>query len=214
MTISILIATYGTERWRERGETVALPSTEGQGADEVLVLHDPAGTTSSARNDLARAATSEWLCFLDGDDQLAPGYIQAMRVKMRQTEIPGEVLYTPRVQYVGDGGTEAPKFWPETNYMYGNWMVIGTLVRREFFLSVGAFQDYGDPPGSNAYVDWAMWARCQMAGCSIVKVRSALYIAHKHRDSQQRAASHAQRVAWVQEIQRDLWPEHFPELLR
>jgi hypothetical protein len=193
---------------------VALPSSEGQGADEVLVLHDPDGTTSSARNDLARAATSDWLCFLDGDDQLAPGYLSAMRQKMRQTiRRPGEFLFVPRVQYVGDGGTEAPKFWPVTDYWNGNWMVIGTLVRREFFYEIGMFQDYGDPPGSNAYVDWAMWARCQMGGAVPVKVRGAIYIAHKHRDSQQRAASHRQRLAWVQEIQRDLFPERFPELL-
>lgn len=76
---SILIGTYGDSRWEQLALERAYPSAQEQGAREVLVAHEPSGTIASVRNNLAARAEGTLLCHLDADDELAPGYLAAMR---------------------------------------------------------------------------------------------------------------------------------------
>lgn len=176
MNISILIATYGEDSWRELALARALPSVHSEPV-EILVGHDPEGTIASCRNGLAEKATGDWLCFLDADDELAPGYLDAMRrayERERGTDgVP--LLLTPAVSYIHKGRARPPRFWPgtEETFKTGNWLVIGTLVPRDLFLRVGGFEDF--PHGLE---DWQLWAKCVKAGARIVKVRQAVYRAH------------------------------------
>lgn len=198
MSISILIATYGDLSWERRARR-AVRSASSQDV-EVLAEHSPDATLAQARNALAAKADSEWIVFLDGDDELAPGYIEAMKAEL----LPGRLL-APSVQYVIRGRRAAPKFWPEVSLKHGNWLVIGTAMERDLFHRVGGFRE------RDAYEDWELFARAWAAGAEIVKVPDAIYIAHQTNGSRNRRLKRSARVRVHYEIGRDLFPEEYDE---
>lgn len=216
MKISICVATYGDQSWADLALERAVPSTAGQGAHEVLSVHEPEGTVSSARNRCASQATGDFLVFLDADDELAPYYVEEMTraAQFQHADVDLTMtLFTPAVAYVVNGTRNRPKFWPEVPYQDANWMVVGTMISRTLFEYVGGFGDWGDPPGSNAYEDWALWALCQREGAGVVRVPEAVYIAHQEPTSRHRNHDHATRLSWHHEIGRALFPERYPERL-
>lgn len=177
MRVSVVIATYGDRWWQELAHERAFPSAHDQGAHEIIVGHDTDLTIGPVRNALARKATGDWLCFLDADDELAPGYLDAM------AQVGGEnVLLTPAVRKVNKGKwASPPTFYPEVPLWQANWLVVGTLLRRDLFERVGGFND--EPHG---FEDWTLWAKCWKAGARPVRVPKAVYIQHinprsKHR---------------------------------
>lgn len=180
VTVSILICTYGEHRWRNLALQRALPSTHRQGADEVKNLHlieGPAGippTLAAVRNMAAKLATGSHLCFLDADDELAPGYIAAMREEAAQR--PSALLY-PAVQYVTAEGEQEPVMLGAGRPLIDlNRAVIGTLVPRAIFESVGGF---GEEP---IYEDWSLWLRCSQYA-PLIGVPAAVYRAHARLES-------------------------------
>jgi glycosyltransferase involved in cell wall biosynthesis len=176
MSVSILVATYGSTEWRDLALSRAVPSAEQQGVD-VVVVHEKKGTVASSRNAAAAQAKGDWLCFLDGDDQLAPGYVQAVnRIHIRNPD--PLHLYTPAVSYVYDGRRKPPRFWPECNLDTANWMVIGTLIHKDVFEAIGGFHEL--PHGLE---DWSVWGRAARYGCVPVKVPRAVYVAHHNPES-------------------------------
>ena len=73
MDVTTIVATFGNQRvWVPLAEKAAASVDHG----EVIRYHGK--TLADARNTAARRATTEWLCFLDADDSLAPGYMEAM----------------------------------------------------------------------------------------------------------------------------------------
>ena len=141
-----------------------------ESSDEIVFTHMPEGSAALARNQSARKATGDWLIFLDADDELADGYVDAMRTALEEFRA-GATLFTPRVSYVQNGRRESPKFWPEVPYQDANWLVIGTMIYRGLFYRLGGFKNYGDPPGSNAFEDWGLWALAQKNGATVTKCR-------------------------------------------
>lgn len=198
LNVSVIIATYGEKRWADLARTRALPSTDGQGPCDILIGHDPDGTISSVRNQLAEKALGDWLCFLDGDDELAPGYLDAMGREREGHD--GNFLLTPAISYVVDGRWQNRHFQKQMPLRDGNWLTIGTLIPKALFFEIGGFRNWG------LYEDWDLWARC---GCPIVKVPDALYLAHYSRTSRNRRASRAERNYWHQMIGHDLWPDYY-----
>jgi GT2 family glycosyltransferase len=171
VNVSVIVATHGDLCWERLAEERAIPSAEGQGAREVITLHGVDATLAEVRNEAARQASGDWLCGLDADDELAPGYLAAMRaywetpfeeqleravrepildpgpspVISSPIEIPS--LLVPAVQYVAPypaSGTFASA--PEIP-AWGlplidvNCCSIGTLIPRRLFLEVGGFRD-------------------------------------------------------------------------
>jgi GT2 family glycosyltransferase len=163
------------------------------------VGHDDSGTVAAVRNALAQEATGDWLCFLDADDQLAPGYVTAMQ-KAHETVNPvSRHLFTPAVSYVKARSREKAKFWPECSLETGNWLVIGTLVQKDLFLEVGGFEEWA------IYEDWALWGRCWKAGAQIVKVPDAIYQAHRGPRSRNHALPRREINRVYQEIRQAVW---------
>lgn len=174
---SIIIASYGDDSWGELATQRALPSARSQDPHEVLVGHDPEGDIASVRNELAQKAKGNWLCFLDADDELEPGYLGYIHTSLAR-EKDENLLLAPAVSYVHKGKPRAPKFWPECSLETGNWLVIGTVHRKSLFKTVGGFRVF--PHGLE---DWNYWARCVRAGARPVKVRRAIYLAHWNSES-------------------------------
>ena len=195
--ISVLIATYGDDAWHDLAWSRAFPSAAAQ-TEDVHCFHDPEGTIASVRNELGGTASGEWLCFLDADDELAPGYLGAMRRAVEQRD-DGRYLLTPAVQYVRKDREAPPQFNDRgIPLSVDNWLVVGTLIQREVFHEVGGFSDY--PHG---FEDWSLWYKAEKVGAKIVKVPDAIYKAHvnprsKHRllwrNRREQVATH-QRIA-------------------
>lgn len=167
MNVSILICTYGHDAWRDAAWGIAYRSAFDQNARQVNVIHQPDGTLARARNEAALRATSDYLCFLDADDELAPGYLDA--IEQAHHDAPGWALYAPAVQYVHPDGATDPAIpnagrWPDMNEC-----VIGTVLRRDLFNEVGGFRELP------SLEDYDLWLRCVKAGATIVHVPDAIY---------------------------------------
>jgi hypothetical protein len=202
--ISVVIAAHGDRRWEQMAKERALPSTSGQDA-QAFVYYEPDGTLASARNNGAACATGEWLCFLDADDELAPGFCNTMRNTIQALN-EGEHLLTPAVRYVprGRNAVSVPaKIWPRVDLRQGNWLVIGTLLRKRLFDQVGGFREWP------MYEDWCLWQRCATAGAIPVEVPDAVYVAHMSMGSRNRAPGRKAREDTHYAIQRANHPELF-----
>jgi glycosyltransferase involved in cell wall biosynthesis len=206
MRISVIVATYGDESWSKLADERALPSAEAQDADAVIFLHEEEGTRASSLNQGARGfPPCDWLIFLDADDELAPGYVGAMRRAAEQHDAGDMVLFTPAVQHIRKGRPSTPAFMDRgISLRDDNWMVIGTMIHRDLFNQVGGFDDH--PHG---FEDWALWSKCYRLGAEIIKVPDAVYrywhnpqSAHKRgwRDRKTQVATHirikAELDAW------------------
>jgi len=79
VSVQVLICTWGDLGWRDLAYARAYPSAFDQAM--TFIHHVPDGNAASARNEAVelQARDAEWLCFLDADDELAPGYVDAMR---------------------------------------------------------------------------------------------------------------------------------------
>jgi GT2 family glycosyltransferase len=187
VNVSIVVATFGSREWLEMGSRTARQH-------DGYHVHLPTGTLAGARNLGAGSVPGEWLCFLDADDELDSGYMDAME----RAKPSGEALLAPAVAYVGRRGQRKPARIPPHAHLRdlrdGNWLVIGTLVRRDLFLRVGGFREYP------LYEDWDLWLRCWKAGARIVEVPDAHYIARIRPASRNRGPSRVEKLRWHTEI--------------
>lgn len=173
-TISVIVATYGDPNWETIAQR-ALASVHAQTVAPLETFHIHGDTLATARNRGAELANGDWLLFLDADDELDHSYIEAMTAAAEQhaTATPGPVLLQPATLCVVDGREDPyPAVIPERPLSQGNYMVIGTLVDRELFHSVGGFLEW------ELYEDWCLWIRCWQNGARSVPVPEAIYRAH------------------------------------
>lgn len=187
--ISVVITTYGDTLWRDMAWSRAYPSTQEQGAYEVIVHHEPDLQIGPARNRAAAKATGEWLCFLDADDELEDEYVAEMTNAICSMERPEPALLQPAVRYVRKGRAPAPVLLPIKDLSVDNFLVIGTVLRRKLFQDVGGFNDY--PHG---FEDWSLWAKCWKAGAAVWPVPNAIYRAHINPQSKHRQMWRDRRV--------------------
>lgn len=168
MSVTIIIATYGDRDHWDRMAMPALLSAESQSipADRIIMAHG--NTLHGARNRAAMEANSEWLCFLDADDELDSEYVRAMLAGS------GDLRY-PRVIKSIDGKRQDyyTEYFRYDNILDGNYMVIGTFVRRTQFLRVKGFRDLP------VYEDWDLWIRCIVDGATPSLVPEAYYVVNE-----------------------------------
>lgn len=202
--ISVVITTYGAEHWRDLAWARAWPSTQDQGAYEVIVHHAPKLAIGPARNQAAKSASGEWLCFLDADDELEHEYIKAMTDAICSPDRPEPVLLQPAVRYIRKGHMQNPILIPFKDLRTDNYLVIGTVLRRKMFEAVGGFNDY--PHG---FEDWSLWAKCWKAGAKIHPVPRAIYNAHINPQSKHRMMwrDRKTQVETHLRVQAELFPE-------
>ena len=163
-TTAVIVATFGEELWAELAQRRAIPSALAELPGELIVEHGD--SLHGARNAGAARATLPWLCFLDADDELEPGYLEAMRGHS------GDLL-APSVRFVEDGAPEpAPVSLAGRDIRRTNPCVIGTLVRRSLFVDADGFWQ------ERAWEDWSLFRRCWLLGGIIEHVPAATYRAY------------------------------------
>ncbi len=202
---TIVIASYGLRHWLDLGTQRAAASAFAQGCPVIyvhgLTLHD-------ARNAGLAQVPTEWVVFLDADDELEAGYLDAMATGSAD-------LRAPAVRYVQPNGRAhrpyVPKVAGHTHDCTGdcipdgNWLVVGTMVRTQLLRDVGGWEPF---PWSE---DWAAWARCWKAGATVEAIPAAVYRAHVRPDSRNRGASQAEKTAAHWQIHRAVWPELYEQ---
>lgn len=198
MDVTVVVATFGDLAWAELARTRALPSARALG---VPVWHEHGETLHDARNQALDAVDSEFVCFLDADDQLERGYFDAMAEGTADVRAP-EVRYmigsTPQPQRVMRvaGHIHSGRCTGEC-LPYGNWIVIGAVARTTLIREVGGFRDFP------VYEDWDLWVRCWQHGATFEQIEGAVYRAHVRRDSRNRGRlSHEAKHAIHQDIAR------------
>lgn len=148
----MVVATFGSREWERCG---------GDTADAHDALHVHGRTLSGARNAAAEITSSEWLVFLDADDTLAPGYLEAMAAADGDLRAPRlELHYRDRVDRPDLTARDIER---------SNPCCIGTAIRRALLLSCGGFPDF---PG---WEDWALFLRATRRGASLTHVPGAVY---------------------------------------
>lgn len=213
MSVSILVCTHGDDRWSKLAAERAVPSAEAQNAREVIVVHERDSTLAEVRNHAADLASSDVLVFLDADDELEPGYLDAMRpwTEPRLALVGGELptydeypcLLVPSARYVHRNRT------PDRTCSIPSWgsslielncAVIGTAIPRELFLRIGGFREWP------AYEDFELWIRCVRSGAILQAVPTAVYRAYSSPNGR-----NTQRIHILQKAYDDIRAEHMGE---
>lgn len=182
---TIVVATYGAEMWRRMALGRAVPSAKKQGYP---VIHVHGDSLHEARNEGAEMALSEWLVFLDGDDTLSKGYVDAL------LDGSGD-LRVPRLFFTDDDRDWEPFDLRERDMMEGNPCPIGTMIRKEMFIQCGGFKNW------RAYEDFALFQRAWMLGAEIVHHDGAIYYSLDRLHSRNKAVDHPGTL--VREIRKD-----------
>lgn len=178
MDVTIVIATFGEQKWQDLANERAVPSTVRQTMPPTRCIYVHDETLAGARNKGAEQADTEWLIFLDADDELAPDYIEQMDRKTKMS--PGADIFVPAVQYVHPDHEDEPRMLGPFDLRTMNYIVIGAPVRKRVFDAVGGFWD------ERAWEDWSLWLRCEHLGAELVSAPRAVYRAYVNHISRNR----------------------------
>lgn len=168
-TVDVCISYYGDKAIWEPLAKRAKASAVAQTVQPytVFTTYFEEGPLSRARNVCAARSSADWLIFLDADDELDPGYVEAMLAGE------GDLRWPSTLGVVEGREDDYPVLLqPKQNLLWGNHMVIGSMVRRRIFEQVGGFRDLP------CLEDWDCWIRCVIAGAQTAPCPEAIYRVH------------------------------------
>lgn len=198
MDVTVVIGTYGDDRWKRLAARAAASVPPG-----VTIIHEHARTLHDARNQGLHKVTTEFVCHLDADDELTPDYFAHMSASTADVR-------APSVQYVRGTRRHAPtipRVWSHDHQCTaqclpeGNWIVVGAVARTSLLRDIGGWRDF------TWSEDWDVWLRCHLIGATFDAVPAAVYVAHVRPDSRNRAPTRAAKLAAHQEIYRANFPD-------
>lgn len=181
--VTIVVSSFGDARWTDLAVTRALPSARAQ---DVPVVYVHGLTLHGARNAGLAQVETEHVCFLDADDELRPGYIDALSAGLCD-------LRAPAVQYVTPGGRPTAPYVPRVaGHRHdctaeciasgaGNWIVVGAMVRTDLVREAGGWLAW------DCYEDFDLWMRVLLLGATVEVIPEAVYVAWARLDSRNRA---------------------------
>jgi glycosyltransferase involved in cell wall biosynthesis len=164
-------------------------------------VHVRGSTLADARNEADSMVDTEWVIHLDADDELEPGYVEAMTTSTADIRVPA-------LRYVtnGQGRARMPRVAGHSHLCgpacltEGNWVCVGACARVATIRKAGGW--WGEP----IYEDWSLWLRCHLAGASFASVPDAVYRAHVRPDSRNFGATDEERVRVTRNILRSVLP--------
>lgn len=171
MDVTLIVATFGDDQWAELGASTAA-------AHDAVHVHGP--DLATARNQAAQRATTEWLIYVDADDWLEPGYVDAMAEAYGDLRAPGLQLHYPDRTTVVD--------LTARDIERTNPCPIGTAIRRSMLLDCGGF------PTFPAWEDWGLFLRAHRRGATITHVPGAVYHARMRPGSRNQSVADASRL--------------------
>lgn len=201
--VDVVIASYGPiEEWEALiARAVNSIIYQSVRSFQVCQLHDPVGTDLSlVRNQAAAKGSAEWIIFLDADDELSPDYLRAM------LEAEGDIRQPSTLGVHPDGHEDDyPVLIPPhpNGLLVGNHLVIGSMIRRSLFNSVGGFRE-----GLPALEDWDLWIRCHLVGAIVGTAPDAIYRVHVRPASRNAPdGAHHQAYGDIQRRYQQQWPQ-------
>lgn len=189
--VTVVIPSYGD---REIWEPLALRATASVKAQTLMPAHwvvsNSADGLADSRNYGAECRETEWLIFLDADDELDPRYIESMMAAEGDIRRPATLGVVDGIEDV------APTMIPRKPLLDANFIVIGAMIRREAFFAVGGFRDLP------ILDDWDLFIRLWLEGAEIVDVPEAIYKIHVRPGSrnQQDPSTHGQTYSEIRRL--------------
>lgn len=194
MELTVIVPAFGAEH-RELARTRAVPSAELEG--DVIIADGP--TVAASRNAGAAAADTEWIVFLDADDELEPGFAASMAAATADVRVP----WFRHCR----GLRERPAVDVEPGPLRdGNMLPIGCVLRRDLFHRAGGFREW------TILEDWDLWQRVELAGATFESVPGAVYRAYIRSGSRNRSGPRAERIRVHHAIRRRNYPELYLEV--
>jgi hypothetical protein len=173
-SIHVVVATFGSLDWFERGEETAREAFESSGAD--FVIHRHGDNLAQARN---LGVGDNWkfpglglhLVFLDADDRLCNGYCDILRdaIEAEENGSGANILYQPQtIAWLGDDKYEGePNFIPDRDMNISNNLVIGTGLSMDHWIEFD--------PALPALEDWDFFLRMISLGAKVKQVPGMIY---------------------------------------
>jgi cellulose synthase/poly-beta-1,6-N-acetylglucosamine synthase-like glycosyltransferase len=191
--VTVCVATFGADTWKLVAERAVASAV-----DQASVIYVHGETLADARNRALTRVRTQWVVFLDADDELEAGYIDTLHAGRADVR-------APAVRYIQGARCREPYVPVVPGHEHGcgpeclragNWIVVGALARTQLVRDVGGWGD------EELYEDWALWLRCQLAGATFEAIPDAVYRAHVRVDSRNRAPSLRARAFWHDKIAR------------
>jgi glycosyltransferase involved in cell wall biosynthesis len=182
MDVSVVVASFGSQEWVCLACSRAVPSALAEG---VPVIYVHGLSLHGARNAGLAQVETEHVVFVDADDELEPGYIEAMASGSCD-------LRAPAVRYIRGGRPRAPYVPRVASHHHdctaecvtsgaGNWLVVGTCARTDLLRETGGWREW------DCYEDFDLWMRVLLLGATVEAIPAAVYRAHWRADSRNRA---------------------------
>lgn len=174
--VSIVVATCGTPQWQRMGDMAAVGAS-ATGA-KVIRVHSDNGTVSGARNAGLEQVTTEYVVFLDADDNIRPDYFDGVE--------PNADVIATSIEYLGMSFPIMPDVWAHEYYPHlkheghchadclvdGNYIHVGAIARASAVRAVGGFKEYP------VYEDWALWLAIYKNGGTFDSHEQSVYVAN------------------------------------
>jgi hypothetical protein len=174
MRITLIIPTIpGREELLERAVTSAMSQTL-QAAVHVELDSTRSGAAAT-RNRALGTVDTEFVAFLDDDDELKPNHLRACA---RHTTLTGADVVYPGYDTVGDDpvGCFGVPFDPYL-IRQRNYIPVTTLCRTDLVRRAGGFQPHPDENGDPCE-DWGLWLALLASGAKFSHLPQRTWIWH------------------------------------
>jgi glycosyltransferase involved in cell wall biosynthesis len=146
-------------------DPVTLKVLDDLRAEGVRVIDRDNGGLAAARNTGWRAGKAAFVLFLDADNQLLPGAVEAM-VKVLVADPDAGVAIGDRMEFGDREGLVVQSVPDMPDLLVGNRVDACAMVRRTVLEGLGGF----DEAMREGYEDWEFWIRALAAGLRSVHV--------------------------------------------